>query len=641
MEMADNGISDSRVVEETGSRIQYRYTTKDFIGRGAFGIVYKAKVRKALFRFRTPSEPDFVAVKVMHLANNFEIAADQENWKTAVKRLRQLTELKHKHLVVYHKVSITNSSGGVTVELAMDYYKSDLAQVLKEAKKNATVLNNWEQVFQFARDMGKGLEFLHQKGIIHGDLKPENVLLSIGPSGSEKLVIGDLDDLVQMKESATCSADIAQLRGTMRYMSPEMLRKFSQQEAERPGRKTDMWSLGCIILEMAEIYARVPKKQLVKDGNIVDAGSALENYQFARLIIDGYIPSVSDDIEDDLACIIRQCLDTRSANRLSARELLQKLPKKDVIVFIGLRDSKDLCVMIFDPLTNSVNVQEVRGAPKFEGYPYGRLAVAGNKIVIRELVRHNDIKKVKFHLWNVDEGTWDQHDPFPSLDKRENAYTMVAAVEDKSYFVDDTGIFTEMNISTGEIAPSTQPNQCPDTFVRAVAKCREQIFYATESRLFQYDTVIKEWKYLPDRLESRFGFAMAVVSGHIYIMGGELSEDDARVDFTATADCIRLRLGSTTWEKIEPLHQPRWRHTAYVIKDRIYICGGMQSRYKKDVTIEVYDTRGGAGWSTVNLPPKDNEQFAAWLAGYSNLWYTPATTVSVSQYIDIFPDITA
>ncbi|XP_055356149.1 calcium/calmodulin-dependent protein kinase type II subunit gamma-like [Paramacrobiotus metropolitanus] len=638
--MESIGFRNSGAVEEIGSSIQYDYAKDDFIGRGAFGIVYKAKVRKALLRFRTPSEPDFVAVKVMHVAINSAIAADQQNWMTAVQRMKQLPGLKHKHLVRYHKVSITKSSGGVTVELAMDYHKGDLASFLREAKENANLMNNWGKVIRFAEDMTQGLEFLHQKGIIHGDLKPENILLIVSQNGSEKLVIGDLDDLVQMKESATCSADISQLRGTTRYMSPEMLKKFSQQEAERPGRKTDMWSLGCIILEMAENYARVPKKQLVKDGNIVDAGSDLGNYQYACLIIDGYVPSVSDDIEDNLACIIRQCLDTSSANRLSAGELLQELPKKDVIVFFGLRDSKYLCVMIFNPLTNSVNVQEVRGAPKLKGYLWRELAVTANKIVITELIRHGDVYKVKFHLWNVDEGTWGQHEPVPSLNIILYPYTTVAAVEDKAYFFDDTGILTEMDISTGEIAPLTQPNQRPLHSPEAVAKCREQIFYATRSRLFQYDTVIKKWKNLPWQQDREY-FAMAVVSGHIYIMGGMLR--DATLDFPATADCIRLKLGCTTWEKIEPLLQPKWRHAACVIKDRIYICGGMNTEDENAVTIEAYDTSADAGWSTVNLPPKDNKQFAAWLAAYtySDSWYTRATTVSVKQGIDIFPDITA
>ncbi|XP_055356154.1 cyclin-dependent kinase 4-like [Paramacrobiotus metropolitanus] len=400
--MESIGFRNSGAVEEIGSSIQYRYTKDDFIGRGAFGVVYKAKVRKALFRFRTPPEPDFVAVKVMHVAIKSGIAADQENWMTAVKRMRQLPGLKHKHIVRYHKVSITKSSGGVTVELAMDYHKGDLASFLREAKENATLLNNWGKVIRFAEDMTHGLEFLHQKSIIHGDLKPENILLSVSQNGSEKLVIGDLDDLVQMKESATCSADLSQLRGTTRYMAPEMLRKFSQQEAERPGRKTDMWSLGCIILEIAENYARVPKKKLVKDGNVVDAGSALADYQYAHLIIDGYVPSVSNDIEDNLAWLIRQCLDTSSANRLSAGKLLQRLARKDVIVFIGLRQSEDLCVIIFDPLTNSVNVHEVLGAPKFEGYLCCALAVTGNRIVFTELIHHGDVYKEKFHLWNVE-----------------------------------------------------------------------------------------------------------------------------------------------------------------------------------------------------------------------------------------------
>ncbi|XP_055355943.1 uncharacterized protein LOC129601219 [Paramacrobiotus metropolitanus] len=414
-------------------------------------------------------------------------------------------------------------------------------------------------------------------------------------------------------------------------MSPEMLRKFSLEQAERPGRKTDMWSLGCIILEMAESCAGAPNKQLIKDGNIVDAGSALENYQYARLIIDGFVPFVSGDIEDNLACIVRQCLDTTSANRLSARELLQKLQKKDIIVFLGFKDSKYLCVMIFDPLTNSVIVQKVQGAPEMDLATKWQLAVTSNKIIFRERIRHIGVQKVKVHCWSVDEGIWVQQE-FISPYYINPGATMIA-VEDTLYLWGLDDMLLEINIFTGNITANKSPYLDGD----AVTKFREQIFYATEDRLFQYNTLIKEWKYLKRRLQERFDFAMTVVSGHVYIMGGKLW-NDAALNYTATADCIRLKLGSTTWEKIKPLHQPRLNHIACVIKDRIYICGGSHSEDENAVTIEFYDTKSGAGWSSVNLPSKYYGQFSAWMAAYQNSWYA-VTTVSVNPDIAIFPDI--
>ncbi|XP_055350023.1 cyclin-dependent kinase 20-like [Paramacrobiotus metropolitanus] len=321
----ENG--DVETIEEIGSMIEYRYENVDCIGRGPYGMVYRAKI----IYDGTRTGPKFVAVKLVHIGIHSPNATDPDTWMTAVKRLRVLTKLAHENLVVYHKVSIFKALGGTAVELAMEYHNGDLTSFLTGTRKH--LLNSWGNVFRFAIDITRGVEFLHRNGITHGNLKPENVLLSISQSGSEKLVIGDSDDLLQMVHSTNSSRCNLRVHGTTRYMSPEMLRKYFQWDEQPPGRETDVWSLGCIILEIAETMKREPTKRLVINGVIKDVTSGLDNSMFAFLIIEGYVPFVSGNITQNLAGIIRQCLDRNSEKRLSAVKILHWLQTKEDYYF--------------------------------------------------------------------------------------------------------------------------------------------------------------------------------------------------------------------------------------------------------------------------------------------------------------------
>ncbi|XP_055329632.1 uncharacterized protein LOC129582209 isoform X1 [Paramacrobiotus metropolitanus] len=133
-----------------------------------------------------------------------------------------------------------------------------------------------------------------------------------------------------MQENHTCSADVSTIRGALRYISPEILRKFILSEKETPGRKTDMWSLGCIILEIAEYCLGITADHLELDGEFFDAGQELSAIRYAVGIIRGYLPCIDDDIPEPLSECIRRCLQHSAASRISADEFLQMITQLEV-----------------------------------------------------------------------------------------------------------------------------------------------------------------------------------------------------------------------------------------------------------------------------------------------------------------------
>ncbi|XP_055342052.1 uncharacterized protein LOC129590720 [Paramacrobiotus metropolitanus] len=599
--MGINASNTADTVQHFGCTMQYRYSHADLIGKGSYGAVYKARVVKR----GDYLGGNLVAVKVMQICIPRE-NSDPESLLKVAQRLKKITELTHENLVAYHKVSIIKASIGATVELAMNYHEGDLRLFLSEAQQNKNLLNSYKKLAQYVACIARGLDFLHQNGIIHGDLKPENILVDVAEDGRKTLLISDLDDIIQMRESATCSADITQLRGTPRYMSPEMLKKFAQQATETPGPMTDLWSFGCIILEMNQVLSclqkdnyniKWPQTRLVKDGIIV--WDFLTDAQYVVKIIDGYVPFVSNDNALYLSDLIQKCLQPIASNRIALKQVLKELRIKHLIAFFFFPYGSQL--ILFDPATHSLyTLKRVPIRSRFVGFAVvSRRQTAEKEIVFFQRLRHPNGRIVKLRLWNVGEGTW--REITPPEDVRLDQRLMV--VNGKCYFWDHNGHFTVMDTYTGGIVSRNSSNAeiSADFSLSAVAICGERIFCATPSSLHRYDTVRDEWQSLQKLPNRRTDFAMAVVNGYVYIMGGLM---DAAVS-SASADCIRVDVERGTWEAIASLQQPRYRHAACVIKDRIYICGGSHSTKAHALTIEFYDTKANVEWLTVNLSEKD------------------------------------
>jgi serine/threonine protein kinase len=186
----------------------------------------------------------------------------------------------------------------------------------------ALVINHLKQIV-------RGIQYLHcvakvifrepfRKPIIHGDLKGQNIFIG---TDNKTVKIGDLDNGLLLKNGRTNIQGIQEPVGTLFFMSPEMLKC-----EERIGLMTDIWSFGCVALEILGkgelIYRDKDHKKLpynirldafkkeLEDGARLDTTLAAE-------------ASVSSDAL--LNMVIIPCLSQNPKDRPELKELLSKL----------------------------------------------------------------------------------------------------------------------------------------------------------------------------------------------------------------------------------------------------------------------------------------------------------------------------
>lgn len=200
------------------------YTLLRKLGQGGFGEVWLAE--KTSESFRTFSKK--VALKLPH--------SEQVDFKSIEKEANLWEQASgHPNVLPIIDADVIDGQIVIVSEFADG---GSLAEKLSVTGKVPT-----EKAVEYTRGILSGLQFLHSKGIIHRDIKPQNILLQ-----------GDIPRLAdfgisRMMNTNTFSAAIV---GTDAYMSPEAL------DGER-SVQTDIWSVGVVLYQM--IQGRLPFSQ--------------------------------------------------------------------------------------------------------------------------------------------------------------------------------------------------------------------------------------------------------------------------------------------------------------------------------------------------------------------------------------------
>ncbi|MBO5317265.1 MAG: Stk1 family PASTA domain-containing Ser/Thr kinase [Oscillospiraceae bacterium] len=199
-----------------GRLLDNRYEILEVIGTGGMAVVYKARCHR-LNRL--------VAIKIL----KDDFLEDEEFRARFHSESQAVAMLSHSNIVSVYDVSTSITADYIVMELIDGI-------TLKQYMEKKGVLN-WKETLHFAIQIAKALEHAHEKGIVHRDIKPHNVMVL--KNGSVKVT--DFGIARMMSKSNTLTKEAL---GSVHYISPE------QAKGGRVDNRSDIYSLGVVLYEM-------------------------------------------------------------------------------------------------------------------------------------------------------------------------------------------------------------------------------------------------------------------------------------------------------------------------------------------------------------------------------------------------------
>jgi len=203
-----------------------RYEILGEIGRGAMGVVYKA---------RDPQIDRTVAIKTISLFD-LEPADDQEFRERFQQEARTAGRLSHPGIVAIFDVGSDPETN--TPNIVMEYIAgSSLSKILLEDHGKVSL----DPALQLVQEVAEALDYAHNEGVTHRDVKPANILLT--PDGRAKLADFGIARLDQSQLTLP-----GRLLGSPAYMAPE------QMKGEATDGRSDLFSLGVVLYRLSTGY---------------------------------------------------------------------------------------------------------------------------------------------------------------------------------------------------------------------------------------------------------------------------------------------------------------------------------------------------------------------------------------------------
>lgn len=240
-----------------GTTFGERYEIESVLGSGGMSVVYRA-VHKLMNKV--------VAIKVM--------SEEMTKLETSVKRFQleaqAVSRLNHPNVVVVHDFGMT-SGRKANPFMVMDYLEGTALDEIIDSEGQLDIARALNIFIQAA----KGLAHAHEKGIIHRDVKPGNLVITKDEQGNEIVKLVDFG-IAKIKIESGQEADkltkSGEAFGTCEYMSPELCR------GKEIDARSDMYSLGCLMFEAltgrcpftADNYLQILQMQIFNDAPLMN-----------------------------------------------------------------------------------------------------------------------------------------------------------------------------------------------------------------------------------------------------------------------------------------------------------------------------------------------------------------------------------
>ena len=266
-----------------GSTFAGRYQIIEELGRGGMGRVYKVLDKDI---------DEKMALKLL----NLEVATDEKIIKRFQNELKFARKITHKNVCKMYHLAKKEETPYITMEYVPG---EDLKSLIKRKEKLAA-----EEAISIAKQVCEGLVEAHELGVVHRDLKPQNIM--IDDKGRAKIMDFGISRSLETKGVTEAGVII----GTPEYMSPE------QVEGKEVGKRSDIYSVGVILYEM--VTGKIP----------FEGGTALSIALKHKSEMPQEPWQINAQISESLSRVILKCMEKDKEKRYEgADELLSELVK--------------------------------------------------------------------------------------------------------------------------------------------------------------------------------------------------------------------------------------------------------------------------------------------------------------------------